>query len=31
VTIPDMPGFGIDLDVERFERAVSIGGFSRML
>ena len=31
VTIPDTPGFGIDLDVERFERAVSSAGFSRAL
>jgi L-alanine-DL-glutamate epimerase-like enolase superfamily enzyme len=31
VTLPDAPGFGIELDVERFERAVSIGGFSRAL
>lgn len=30
-TIPDAPGFGIELDPERFERAVSSAGFARAL
>lgn len=31
VTIPAAPGFGIDLDVERFEHAVASAGFRRAL
>lgn len=31
VMIPDVPGFGIDLDMERFEHVVAQTGFSRTL
>jgi L-alanine-DL-glutamate epimerase-like enolase superfamily enzyme len=31
VALPERPGFGIDLDVERFEHAVASAGFSRAL
>ncbi len=31
VMIPEMPGFGIELDAERFEHAVARTGFSRTL
>jgi L-alanine-DL-glutamate epimerase-like enolase superfamily enzyme len=31
VTIPDVPGFGIELDQDRFEHAVARTGFSRTL
>jgi L-alanine-DL-glutamate epimerase-like enolase superfamily enzyme len=31
VMIPEMPGFGIELDAERFEHAVAQTGFSRTL
>ena len=29
--LPDVPGFGIALDHERFEHVVAQGGFSRTL